>query len=69
MACASCENPLDLYLHNEPLGINAERHAELYRCPSCSSLYEMFPEVKMVPKEISEAEARRLFPAVEWSSE
>lgn len=45
----------------EKIALNIERHAALYRCKSCGTLYELVAEDKAIP-ELTWAEARRRFP-------
>ncbi len=64
MPCAECADPLNVYFTTKALGINIERHSALYRCPACGTLYEVFPEERVRPREVSQDEARALFPGV-----
>jgi hypothetical protein len=62
MACDTCANPVDLYVRTEPLGSNAERQSFLLTCPSCGTLYEIFPLERTAPLPISKSMAEKLFP-------
>ncbi len=64
MSCESCRaDPITaVYSRQKPLDSNATRHSALFRCTTCCALYEVFPEEKVMPQEISECEARELFP-------
>lgn len=64
MSCPACVDPLTVYYPTRPLTTNVVRHSALYRCPSCGALYEVFPEEKVIPREITEAEAQALFSTV-----
>ena len=61
MACEVCADPT-LYFRLIRLADDLTRHAALFRCPQCGTLYEIFPEVKEIPAELTEAEARARFP-------
>jgi hypothetical protein len=62
MACQDCADHLQVYFHTKSMAINLDRHAALYRCPSCGAWYEVVPETRDAPKAITEAMAKKLFP-------
>lgn len=61
MGCRRCTDP-ELYVRLDRLADDFPRHAALFRCPRCGSLYELFPEEKRPATELTEAEARARFP-------
>lgn len=61
MPCGGCADP-ELYFRLDRLADDIPRHAALFRCPQCGSLYELFPEEKRAATELTEAEARSRFP-------
>ena len=62
--CPSCRDPWDLCTHHlgDRLALDEARHAVLLRCQDCRSLFEAFPEERVTPAHLTEAEARRAFP-------
>ena len=61
MSCETCADPT-VYHRLDQLAIDFERHAFLLRCPTCGTLYEVFPEEKIPARELTADEARSLFP-------
>jgi hypothetical protein len=61
MACEDCQDPLPVYFRTSSLAINLDRHSALHRCPWCGAWYEVVPEEREAPKEITEATAKKLF--------
>lgn len=59
--CGTCEDPSE-YWRLTQLAEDEARHAALFSCPNCGSLYEVLPEVKERPGRISAQDAVRLFP-------
>lgn len=59
--CERCEEPT-LYFRLTRLADDERRHAALFRCPDCGSLYEIHPEVKEQGERLSVAEAALRFP-------
>ena len=62
MSCASCDDPIGVYLRSDALGVDVAHHAYLYRCDDCGTLYEVFPELKAIPQPIDRAAAAARFP-------
>jgi len=62
--CDLCRDSWQPWIHKQyiELARDFERHAELCECPQCGSLYEVFPEDKAPPKEITKEEGRKRFP-------
>lgn len=62
--CEQCKDPWKLFFDDKfiELAENFERHSILCKCPQCGTLYEMYPEGRATPPEITEAEARERFP-------
>lgn len=65
MPCARCAKSWDVYLREEPLTVNVERHSALYRCPECSMCYEVFPEERRPPQGIGTEQIGERFPGYE----
>lgn len=59
--CAVCADPSEYYRLNR-VADDQERHAALFRCPTCDSLYEVFPEIKQPPEQLTVPLARLRFP-------
>lgn len=51
-----------MYFHLTRLADDEVRHAALFECPSCGSLYEVFPEAKALPERVTAGVARQRFP-------
>jgi len=68
MPCPKCADPLAVYYSTNSLGMNLERHSVLYRCPFCGTLFEVFPEERVLPREITNHQARERFPGVDLSA-
>jgi hypothetical protein len=62
--CDLCRDSWEPWINNQyiQLAQDLDRHAELSQCPRCGSLYEVFPEDKALPKELTKDEARKRFP-------
>lgn len=61
MSCSRCAAALPLLLGFPQVGISAERHAVLLRCPSCGAFYEDVGEDWGGPREISVQEAKKAY--------
>jgi hypothetical protein len=61
VGCDRCIDPT-LYGQLNRLADDEDRHAALFQCPKCSALYEIFPELKAIPPEVTPEEARARFP-------
>jgi hypothetical protein len=64
LMCDLCRDSWAPWIHERyiQLARDFDRHAELCQCPQCGSLYEVFPEDKAPPKELTVDEARERFP-------
>jgi len=62
MACEVCEDAWPVYSRLIELASDLDRRAILLRCPRCRTLYELFPEERSFPRELSLQEARNQFP-------
>lgn len=61
-ACETCRNVWVLYGGLDQLALDEVRHALLLRCPTCDTLYEIFPEERTAPERLTVAMARKRFP-------
>ena len=61
-ACETCRNVWVLYGRLDQLAVDEGRHAMLLRCPTCDTLYEIFPEERTAPERLTVATARSRFP-------
>lgn len=61
-ACETCRDAKALYGRLDQLALDESRHALLLRCPTCATLYEMFPEEPTAPERLTVAMARSRFP-------
>lgn len=62
MSCDFCKDAWLHYRKLTELAKDFERHALLLQCPKCGTLYELFPEERGMPRELTEEEERALFP-------
>jgi hypothetical protein len=62
--CGLCQDSWAPWIHEQYIHLarDFERHVELCQCPVCESLYEVFPEDKAAPRELTTEEARARFP-------
>jgi hypothetical protein len=51
---------MEVYFRSKAVAVNFERHSALYRCENCGARYEVFPEEKVRPLEVSERQAREI---------
>jgi hypothetical protein len=52
---------MEVYFRSKAVAVSFERHSALYRCENCGARYEVFPEEKLRPLEVSERQASEVF--------
>jgi hypothetical protein len=62
--CDLCQDPWVPWINKQYIHLarDFDRHADLCQCPVCGSLYEVFPEEKAAPKELTTGQAQARFP-------
>lgn len=70
MICELCKDPWEPFFADKYIehANSFELHALLCKCPQCGALYDVYPEGRAAPEQITEAEARERFPgALLWT--